>query len=199
MAEHDPGDLVVPLTTGALADADCRRTTQGGRAEGERLVVTPQLPRPQPPARFVLNDLMRYWNPAWTLERAGFGGDGVGAMPGLRGLTHLDGDILATYPRDEARGLVLRRQVKLGATPVLSVEVAAEPKRAWELEVYVGNRRIHRQLVVGAETGREFQRLSFDLAAYAGRDTILRLYQRTLMPGAEKLPGNAVWRNLELK
>jgi hypothetical protein len=118
---------------------------------------------------------------------------------GLRGITYLDGDILATYPRDEARGLVLQRQVKLGAPPALSVEVAAEPKRAWELEVYVGNRRLHRQLVVGADAGRVFQRLDFDLAAYAGRDTTLRLYQRPLMPGAEKLPGNALWRNLQLK
>ena len=51
---------------------------------------------------------MRYWNPDWQLDRAGFGGAG-GGMGGIRGSTYLDGDMLATYPRDEVRGLVLRR------------------------------------------------------------------------------------------
>ncbi len=169
-----------------------------GRSDGERLVVAVQTPVTPPAERFALADLTRYWNPDWTLERAGFGGDGVGAMPGLRGLTHLDGDILATYPRDEARGVVLRRSARLGPTSKLSVEVAAEPKRAWELEIYVGNRRLHRQLVVGADKGRAFTRLAFDLGAEAGRDTTVRLYQRTLMPGTGRLPGNALWRNLRL-
>lgn len=45
---------------------------------------------------------MRYWNPDWTLERAGFGGAG-GGMAGIRGITCLEDDILATYPRDEVR------------------------------------------------------------------------------------------------
>ena len=169
-----------------------------GRVDGERLVVATRTPPTQPAERFVLNDLMRYWNPDWTLERAGFGGDGVGAMPGIRGITYLDGDVLTTYPRDEARSLVLRRTVKLGSSPTLSVEVAAEPKRAWMLEVYAGNKRIHRQTIAGTGPGRTFIPLSFDLSAYADRETTLRLYQRTLLPGADLPPGNALWRNLKL-
>ncbi len=119
-------------------------------------------------------------------------------MPGIRGITYLDGDVLATYPRDEARSLVLRRTVKLGSSPTLSVEVAAEPKRAWMLEVYAGNQRIHRQTIAGTGPGRTLIPLSFDLSAYAGRETTLRLYQRTLLPGADLPPGNALWRNLRL-
>jgi len=34
--------------------------------------------------------------------RSALGGDGVSAMPGLRGMTYLDGETLVTYPRDEA-------------------------------------------------------------------------------------------------
>jgi hypothetical protein len=44
--------------------------------------------------------LTKYWKPEWTLERAGFGAPG-GGVRNLRGGTFLDGDVLATYPRDE--------------------------------------------------------------------------------------------------
>ena len=120
-------------------------------------------------------------------------------MRGVRGITYLDGDVLATYPRDEIRGLVLRRTVRLSAKPRLGFEVAADPGKAWELNVYVGNRQIHQQIVDGAAAERGFARLDFDLSEYAQREVTLRLYQRVLMPGANKLPGNAYWRKLEVK
>jgi hypothetical protein len=171
----------------------------GGRVVDGRLHIAVQSPQTQPAERFVLADLMRYWNPDWRLERAGFGGDGAGAMRGVRGITYLDGDVLATYPRDEIRGLVLRRTLRLGANSRLSFEVAADPGKAWELNVYVGNRQIHQQIVSGAAAEREFARLDFELSQYAGQEVTLRLYQRVLMPGANKLPGNAYWRNLQVK
>jgi ADP-ribosylglycohydrolase len=171
----------------------------GGRSEGEQWTILRHPLQTQPAERFGLGDLMVDWNPAWTLERAGFGGDGVGAMPGIRGITHLDGDILATFPRDEARGVVLRRTVRLAAAPAWSVEVAADPRKAWELLVYVGNQQIHKQVILGDGAQRTFQRLEFDLSAHAGREVTLRLYQRTLLPGRDQVPGNAYWRNLELK
>jgi hypothetical protein len=170
-----------------------------GQSGDGRLHIAAQTPQTQPAERFALADLTRYWNPEWRLERAGFGGDDLGAMRGVRGITYLDGDILATYPRDEIRGLVLRRTVRLGANPRLGFEVAADPGKAWELNVYVGNRQIHQQIVDGGAAGRTFSRLDFDLLKFAGQEVTLRLYQRVLMPGAKKLPGNAYWRNLEVR
>jgi hypothetical protein len=170
-----------------------------GRSVEGRLQIAVQTPLTQPAERFALADLTRYWNPEWRLERAGFGGDGVGAMRGVRGITYVDGDVLATYPRDEVRGLVLRRTVLLGANPRLTFEIAADPGKAWELNVFVGNRQIHGTIVYGAAAEREFARLDFDLAEFARREVTVRLYQRVLMPGANKLPGNAYWRNLQIK
>jgi len=79
----------------------------GASDEENTLRIPVQDPLTQPAELFKLADLMQYWNPDWTLERAGFGGAG-GGMPGIRGITYLDGQVLATYPRDEVRGTVLR-------------------------------------------------------------------------------------------
>ena len=70
---------------------------------GTRCKYRLQTPRTQPAELFRLADLMHYWNPDWTLERAGFGGAG-GGMTGIRGITYLDDDVLSTYPRDEIAG-----------------------------------------------------------------------------------------------
>jgi len=170
----------------------------GARRTDDRLQIAVEEPRTQPAERFTLADLMQYWNPDWSLERAGFGGTEIGAMPGIRGLTFLDGDVLVTFPRDEVRGLVLRRVARLGDAPRLTVEVAAEPRRAWEFSIYAGNRQIARRIITGTEEGRTFLPLEFDLAAFAGREVTLRLYQRTLLINSPVAPGNACWRNLRL-
>jgi hypothetical protein len=39
----------------------------------------------------------------------------------------LEGDVLATYPRDEVHGGVLRRTIKLGSNPKLQFEVSVDP------------------------------------------------------------------------
>src|SRR5262249_46451014 len=83
-------------------------TADGAKVAGEALTIPAQDVVTQPAELFALADLPKYWNPDWSLERAGFGGAG-GGMRGIRGITHLDGDVLATYPRDEVRGVVLRR------------------------------------------------------------------------------------------
>lgn len=168
-----------------------------GRSDGQRLLITTQIPRTQPAERFVLGDLMRYWNPDWTLERAGFGGDGVGAMPGLRGSTGLEGDILATYPRDEVRACLLRRTATLSAMPRLTFEAGSEPGRAWELTVYADNKVIFKDVISSTASERAWRTLDLDLKEFAGRETILRLYQRVLVPN--RTAGNALWRNLVLQ
>ena len=127
---------------------------------------------------------------------------GAQALPsaaGIRGITYLDGDTLATYPRDETRGVVLRRLVKLSAQPALDFQVAAAPRRAWELNVYANNSLLHKQLVASDGDPQIWQPIHVDLKDFAGKDVTLRLYQRVLLPGSLKLPGNAYWKELNVR
>src|SRR5207247_10830529 len=112
------------------------------------LLIPIEQPVTQPAELFSLADLMRYWNPDWTLERAGFGGAG-GGMAGIRGITYLDGDVLGTYPTDEVRGVRLGRTVKLGDQPKLSLQAGADSGRAWELNVYANNSLVEKRVIEG--------------------------------------------------
>lgn len=166
------------------------------RLDGDRFVIPAQKILTQPAERFTLADLTKYWNPDWTLERAGFGG-GRGGMAGNRGITHLEGDILATYPRDEIRACVLRRIVKLGAAPRLKFEAGSEPNRAWELDIYADNTLIEKHTIVGEPGKRTWKTFDIDLSKFANKETTLRLYQRVLVPN--RTAGNALWRNVRLE
>ena len=44
---------------------------------------------------------------------------------------------------------------------------------------------------------RKWQEIKIDLKEFAGKEIQLRLYQRVLL--AEKIPGNAYWKGIELK
>jgi len=160
------------------------------------LRISLQEPHTQPAERFKLSDLMQYWNPDWTLERAGFGGAG-GGMPGIRGITYLDGDALATYPRDEVRGTVLRRNIKLGSAPLLEFEAGVDSGRAWQLQIYVNDDKGLDRIITGEGNARRWQTITFDLSKYAGQDVVLRLFQRVLIPQHEA--GNAYWRGLRVR
>jgi hypothetical protein len=170
----------------------------GATVDDREIVVGIEEPVTQAAEVFKLADLTTYWNTDWTLERAGFGGAG-GGMGGIRGITHLDGDVLATYPRDEVRGVVLRRTVKLGERPVLTFQAGVDPGRAWELNVYVGNKLLKKQVIAAppGATRRHWERLSFDLSAQQGQTAQLRLYQRVLLAG--RTAGNAYWKELTVK
>ena len=137
---------------------------------------------------------MQYWNPDWKLLRAGVGGAG-GGMRGIRGNTHLDGDILASYPRDEVRGAVLMRRATLSAAPRLRVDVGVDGGRAWALDLHVENRQLLTRTVQARSGDREWQTVDVDLKAFAGQTVTIRLIQRVLL-GPEYAPGNAYWRNL---
>jgi hypothetical protein len=168
----------------------------GVRSNGDQLVIAASEPQTQAAERFTLPDLMNYWNSEWTLERAGFGGAG-GGMPGIRGITYLSGDVLATYPRDETRGALLRRRAKLGMQPAFDCQVGSAPNRAWELSVYADNKELLKQLIVGGTgTDLNWQPIHVDLAQFANTEVTLRLYQRVLIP--VRLPGNAYWKELTL-
>ena len=167
-----------------------------GAATAESLSIALQDPETQAAELFHVADLMEYWNPDWTLQRAGVGGAG-GGMRGLRGNTHLDGDVLATYPRDEVRGAVLMRRATLSAAPKLRFEVGVDGGRAWALDLHVDNRQVLTRTVQAKGESREWQTVDVDLKDFAGRTVTIRLLQRVLL-GPEYAPGNAYWRNLTL-
>jgi ADP-ribosylglycohydrolase len=169
--------------------------SQGARDDGQALRVPLQRPETQPAELFKLPDLMQYWNPEWTLERAGFGGAG-GGLPGIRGLTYLDGDVLATYPRDEVRGTVLRRTIRLGANSAFSFDAGVDPGRAWQLQVYVNDDKVLDELIEGKDDNRHWQAVRVDLSSYSNQQVVLRLYQRVLVQRREA--GNAYWRHLTI-
>ena len=145
---------------------------------------------------FKLADLTKYWNADWQLERAGFGGAG-GGMRGIRGITYLDNDVLITYPRDEIRGLVLSRTLKINNEKELSFDVGSDPKRAWNLHVFVQNDSKVVKTIEGGDTEQKWETIKVDLSEYKGQAVKIRLYQRVLVPGKEA--GNAYWKNLQIK
>jgi len=168
-------------------------TAHGASDDGNTIQISTQEPETQPAELFKLADLTRYWNPDWTLDRAGFGGAG-GGLPGIRGITYLDGAVLATYPRDEVRGTDLRRTVRLGSSPVLKFKAGVDPGRAWQLQVYVNDDRVLDTLVEGLSDARSWQDINLDLSKYSNQQVVLRLYERVLIPHHEA--GNAYWRDL---
>ncbi|HST08928.1 MAG TPA: ADP-ribosylglycohydrolase family protein [Terriglobales bacterium] len=175
-------------------------SAHGASDDGGHLAIPEQEPVTQPAEIFRLADLMLYWNKDWTLDRAGFGGAG-GGMRGIRGITYLDGEVLATYPRDEVRGVVLRRSLMLGNAPILRFKAGVDVGRAWQLQVYVNDSKVIDKIIDGlyesrSSDGRQWEEITIDLADYRAQDVVLRLYQRVLIPHHEA--GNAYWRDLEV-
>jgi len=168
----------------------------GASDDGSTLRIPVEDPKTQPAELFGLADLMQFWNPDWTLERAGFGGAG-GGIPGIRGITYLDGEVLSTYPRDEVRGTVLRRSLRLGKDPALQFKAGVDPGRAWQLQIYVNDDKVRENLLQGLSDMRSWQQIDVDLSKYADQEVVLRLYQRVLIPHHEA--GNAYWRDLAVK
>ncbi|MBC8873737.1 MAG: ADP-ribosylglycohydrolase family protein [Planctomycetes bacterium] len=200
------GDKMGPVTFAPPVDeriSDLARRTaaigekildaNGARVSMDKIFVPLQEPATQEPERFRLSDLMQYWNPDWELHGAGFGFRG-----GVRGTTFLEADVLATYPRDEVRGVSLRRSAKLSATPMLSFDVGVDGGRVWRLEVWVNNQRIDQRLVEGDQSGRKWEQVRIDLTQFAGQQVHLRLYQFVLFRN-KRPPGTAYWRNLTLR
>jgi hypothetical protein len=175
--------------------------SHGARLDADSLVIHVEQPTTQQAELFRLADFMRLWNPAWTLERAGFGGAG-GGIEGIRGGTHLEGQVLSIFPRDEIRGALLRRSVELSDTPFLTFDAGADAGRAWHLQVFVNNDKFLDQLIEGHSTQesaleRHWEHIHLDLAAYRKQSVVIRLYDLILVPNHHA--GNSYWRGLQLQ
>ena len=96
-----------------------------------------------------------------------------------------------------ARACLLRRTTTLSATPRLTFEAGTEPGRAWELTVYADNTVLEKRVISSTGSTRQWETFDIDLAAFAGRETTLRLYQRVFVPN--RTAGNALWRKLVLQ
>jgi hypothetical protein len=189
-------ESVIDIARRTAAIGEKLAVANGGSVTERDLRISPQAPAPQPPELFPVASLMAYWNPAWELLGAGLGNEGD-ALRLSRGTTWLDSDTLVTFPQDEIRGVLLRRTLKLSATPALSLEVSADAGRAWQLEVFADNEKVLSRLVEGAKGERSPQRIQVGLEAFAGAVIQLRVYQRTLVGG--RLPGSAYWHSIELR
>ncbi len=177
--------------------------SHGAQLQSEDLVIPTEQPKTQEPELFRLSELARWWNPDWTLERAGFGGAG-GGIAGIRGNTYLDGETLSVWPQDEVRGALLRRSVQLGNSPVLTFDAGADPGCAWHLIVFVNNDRLLDRIIEGGalsspETSseRHWEHIRLDLKTYKDAHVVLRLYDLVLVP--HRYAGNSYWRRIALE
>lgn len=219
-------DLIKPVDENldTLAARTCRIGLQilkanGATVDGENITIPiPKEIIQQSAESFSPNEFTQWWNPEWKLERAGFGAPG-GGVRGIRGGTFLDEDVLATYPRDEVRGVKLYTKKVLGEKQHLTFEVAADPGRIWKLTVYAGNEKLLSKLIDGSmaidwpdvsrdgypqplheyeksKELRKWETIVVDLSKYAGKETTIRLYQDILVRNG--FPGNAYWKNMTI-
>ena len=190
------GEVVLTPPVDEKISELARRTAALGLKFAGTLDMPDEAVRTQPPELFPLGRLTEYWNPGWQLLRAGFGGAG-GGMRGIRGITYLDGDVLATWPRDEVRGLLLTSERKLGSGQKLRFDAGVDSGRVWQLEVYAGNERLLTKTMEGKASARAWEQIELPLDKFAGQTVRLRLYQRVLFTDA--VAGNAYWRNLKVE
>lgn len=161
----------------------------------EKITLSEEPVITQPAELFSLSDLTTYWNPAWKLERAGFGGAG-GGMQGIRGITYLEDSVLATYPRDEVKAVLLSRTTTISDQKEFSFDAGADSMRVWQCVVFLNNRKVVDRLIEGSGKGREWQHVSIDLAPFRDQQLVIRVYQRVLITG--RASGNAYWKNFEI-
>jgi hypothetical protein len=195
-------ESIVALAKRTVAIGEKILLDHGATLQGDDLIIPTQQPVTQKPELFKLADLTQWWNPDWTLERAGFGGAG-GGIAGIRGDSYLDGEVLSIWPRDEVRGALLRRAVELSDSPSLTFDAGADVGRTWHVMVFVNNDQVHDQmiegdaLIPGSTQDRHWEHIRIDLSAYRTKTVVIRLYDLILVPN--HYAGNSYWKNIELR
>jgi hypothetical protein len=90
----------------------------------------------------------------------------------------------------------------LGPAPSLKFKFGDDVERAWQLQVFVNDKKIVDKLIDGLcasdqSDSRHWEEISIDLTDYKNQTVVLRLYQRVLVPHHEA--GNAYWRDLTVQ
>ncbi|ANH83079.1 hypothetical protein A8C56_20705 [Niabella ginsenosidivorans] len=198
------GVILTPAVNESIAQLAARTTAiglqllknKGMVIAGSRIKLIAEPVHTQPAELFRLEALTRFWNPEWKLRNPGFGGAG-GGMPGLRGITYLEDSVLATYPRDEVKGVLLTRTITLNGQKELRLSVGVDSMRAWRCMVFINNYKKFDQLMEGPASGRGWKTIKIDLTEFAHQQVTIRIYQRVLIPG--KVSGNAYWKDLVIQ
>lgn len=102
----------------------------------------------QKPENFHSNEFTKWWNPEWTISRAGFGAPGDGVRK-VRGSNFLDGDILLTYLSNDLWVVRLSATMKISKNSKLTFEVAADPGGVLNLSVYIDHQKVFSDLIKG--------------------------------------------------
>ena len=92
--------------------------------------------------------------------------------------------------------------MNLGSTPSLEFKAGVDVGRAWQLQVYVNDKKVLDKLIDGLyESGqsdsRHWENINIDLSDCKNQQVTLRLYQRVLIPHHEA--GDAYWRDLTMQ
>ena len=125
-----------------------------------------------------------------------------GGMAGIRGITQLDGPVLASYPREEIGGTIPRRTMRLGTAPWLTLKGWVDVGRAWRLQVFVNDKKVLDKVIDrlnesdSSEVGIGRRSVLIEVTIRSRR-VVLRLYQLVLIPHHQA--GNAYWRDLRVQ
>ncbi|MBC7721903.1 MAG: ADP-ribosylglycohydrolase family protein [Pedobacter sp.] len=165
----------------------------GASLTGNTLAIPIQSIITQPAELFHLADYTKTWNPAWNLVNAGFYGPKGGTY------LEMDSNILVTYPRDEIRRLNLNQTLKITRQKLMTVQVASEIGRPWELTIYIDDNKILTKIIESVADKNKWQEVTVDLTKYQGQDVKIRLFQNTIIEGSNKLGGNAYWKKITIE
>ncbi|MBC7845600.1 MAG: ADP-ribosylglycohydrolase family protein [Flavobacterium sp.] len=164
----------------------------GGSKSGNMMLIPIEPIIPQAAELFSLADYTKTWNPSWQLVGAGFFGP--------KGGTYLDvnENILVTYPRDEVRRLNLNQTIKLEDQKQLTIKVASEIGKPWELIVYVDDEKLNTTVIESISESAKWQEVNVDLTKFQGQEVKIRLFQNVLIKGSNKQGGSAYWKSITI-
>ena len=97
----------------------------------------------------------------------------------------------------------MHRSIDLGASPSLSFDAGVDPGHAWHLVVFVNNDKVLDRLIEAAAvtdgdaSAQHWEHIHLDLANYAKKSVVVRLYDFILVPNLQA--GNSYWRRIEVQ
>lgn len=164
-----------------------------GASKKENMLLIPiEKIIPQSAELFSLADYTKTWNPSWQLVGAGFFGP--------KGGTYLDvnENVLVTYPRDDVRRLNLNQTLKVEDQKQITIKVASDIGKPWELIVYVDDEKLNTTIIESITESAKWQEVNVDLTKFQGQEVKIRLFQNVLIKGSTTQGGSAYWKNITI-